>query len=256
MKLVIAVALLLAIACSSSKPHETPTPVVEIAPVTVTPIAPQPPPTPYTGPLTVELVMAARDAVHLFQPWDEAYAQLEGKLGKPTKIDGDKYEWAATRDDDCADFIVEREDGAHYQQPGMLVGTIHSPKTFGKDGAQFGRGDCLELVGLGVAPEDPTTPGPKAVETIKDVVANAVKSRSKWDGHTIVPRRHGGRRCGRTRRGSYHTGCASAVDWPTPDGPDSTTHSPACSSRPMPDRTGIRTPSCRWSVKLFANGTL
>ncbi|HEY1552980.1 MAG TPA: hypothetical protein VGG28_34355, partial [Kofleriaceae bacterium] len=75
-----------------------------VPPVTVAPIEDSPPGSPYAGPLTVELVMSAKDSVHLFEPWQTSLARLEATLGAPTKIAGDKFEWAAMRGDDCADF--------------------------------------------------------------------------------------------------------------------------------------------------------
>ncbi len=180
------VVVMVATACSSSPPHEPSKAAPPVSPITVAPIEDSPAGAPYTGPLTVELVMAAKDTAHLFDPWEMSLARLEAKLGAPTKIAGDKYEWAAMRGDACADFAIEREDGAHYKLQGVVVGTIHTPVTFGSEAASFGRADCLELAGVGITAEDPDAPAPKALETIDDIFANAVRGRSKWDGQRVA----------------------------------------------------------------------
>jgi hypothetical protein len=179
----VAVLGVMLVACSSSPRHE---PSVAVVPITVAPIEDSPAGAPYAGPLTVELVMAAKDSVHLFEPWETSLARLEATLGPPTSIAGDKYEWAATRGDDCADFAIEREDGAHYQLQGVVVGTIHTPATFGSEAASFARADCLELAGVGITAEDPAAPSPKSLETIDDIFANAVRGRSKWNGQRVA----------------------------------------------------------------------
>jgi hypothetical protein len=186
MKLAFVFGVMVATACSSSPPHEPSKAAPPVSSITVAPIE-EPPPSPaYTGPLTVELVMSAKDTAHLFDPWESSLARLVAKLGAPTKIAGDKYEWAAMRGDACADFAIEREDGTHYKLQGIVVGTIHTPMTFGSEAASFGRADCLELAGIGITAEDPDAPGPKPLETIDDIFANAVRGRSKWDGQRVA----------------------------------------------------------------------
>jgi hypothetical protein len=180
------VSVVMVAACSSSPRHEPSEVAPFVSPITVEPIDVPPPGAPFAGPLTVELVMSANDSVHLFEAWDSSLAQLEAKLGPPTKIIGDKLAWAAMRGDDCADFAIEREDGAHYQTRGIVIGTIHAPQTFGSEAANFARADCLELAGVGIAAEDPDAPAPKSIETIDDIVANAVRGRSKWVGQRIA----------------------------------------------------------------------
>jgi hypothetical protein len=182
----VAYVAVMVVACSSSPRHEPSVVSPPVPPVTIEPIEEAPVGSRYAGPLTVELVMAAKDSVHLFEPWETSLARLEATLGAPTKIAGDKYEWATMRGDDCADFAIEREDGAHYQLQGVVVGTIHTPATFGAEAASFGRADCLELAGIGITAEDPDAPGPKALETIDDIFANAVRGRSKWDGQRVA----------------------------------------------------------------------
>lgn len=158
----LALVLLLAAACSKKKPPE-----------------------PFKGPLTVERIMAAKDAVKPFQPWSDAYAVLQEKVGAPTKIDGTKYKWAAMAGDDCAYMIVEQDDGKQFHKDGPMVGMVQEPGKYGPHDAMMNRDDCLEILGKDVAPEDPSTPGPAETNQIKDVVGNAIKGRSKWDGKQI-----------------------------------------------------------------------
>lgn len=105
------------------------------------------PPAPYTGPLDVTRLMSAKDLVHPFTPWDEGFATLQNKLGKPTKVDGMKYTWAVMTGDDCAYMVVEEADGKEYKKEGMMVGTVQSPMTVAKDGPDWNRADCLKAVG-------------------------------------------------------------------------------------------------------------
>jgi len=143
------------------------------------------PPEPFKGPLTVDRIMAAKDAVQPFQPWDEGLAVMKSKLGEPTKIDRNKYWWAAMQGDDCAYMEVEQEDGKRYNKEGLMVGAVMDPGKYGKDGPSGNRSECLELLGKGAPPEDPNAAGPADTNQVKDVVANAVKGRSKWDGKTV-----------------------------------------------------------------------
>ena len=147
---------------------------------------------PYKGPLTVDLVMSAGDTAKVFQPWDEGFANLQAKLGPPTKIEGKKHYWAAMAGNDCAYFYVEKEDGKQYNKDGLMVGTIQNPGKYGKDGAIMNRAECLDLVGKGVAPEDPNTPPPpindsdqSVAVTVAEFRNNAVRGRSKWGGAKI-----------------------------------------------------------------------
>lgn len=143
------------------------------------------PPEPFKGPLTVERIMAAKDAVKPFDEWNEGYALLQSKLGPPTKIDGKKYEWAAMNGDDCAYMMVEQEDGKKFNKEGVMVGAVQEPGKYGPHDAMMNRDDCLEILGKDVAPEDPNAAGPSETNQVKDVVANAVSGRSKWKGKQI-----------------------------------------------------------------------
>jgi hypothetical protein len=144
-------------------------------------------PAPFTGPLTVDLVMASKDLVQPLDSWDDAFATLQGKVGAPTKIDGKKYEWAAMKGDDCAYFEVEKTDGAAYKKDGLVVGMVQNPMTFGPSGAIMNRAECLELVGKGV-PEDPNVAPPPTDGSAVQVqlfLANAIPGRAKWEGKQV-----------------------------------------------------------------------
>ncbi|MBV8756124.1 MAG: hypothetical protein JO257_02545 [Deltaproteobacteria bacterium] len=143
------------------------------------------PPEPFKGPLTVDRIMAAKDAVKPFQPWPDAFAVLQSKLGAPTKVDGTKYKWAAMSGDDCAYMIVEQDDGKQFHKDGPMVGMVQEPGKYGPHDAMMNRDDCLEILGKDVAPEDPNAAGPADTNQVKDVVSNAVNGRSKWKGKQI-----------------------------------------------------------------------
>ncbi len=87
--------------------------------------------------------------------------------------------------DDCAYMYIEQEDGKQYNRQGMMVGAVMEPAKYAKGGAMMNRDECLELLGKGAQPEDPNAPGPAETNQVKDIAANAVKGRSKWDGKTI-----------------------------------------------------------------------
>lgn len=157
-----AAAVLLAAACSKKKPPE-----------------------PFKGPLTVDRIMAAKDAVKPFMPWSDALPVLQAKLGAPTKTVGNKYEWAAMTGDDCAYMVVEQDDGKAFHKDAPMVGMVQEPGKYGPHDAMMNRDDCLEILGKDVAPEDPNAAGPADTNQVKDVVGNAVKGRSKWDKKQI-----------------------------------------------------------------------
>jgi hypothetical protein len=143
------------------------------------------PPEPFKGPLTVERILAAKDAVKPFMPWSDALPVLQSKLGAPTKVDGNKYKWAVMTGDDCAYMIVEQDDGKAFHKDAPMVGMVQEPGKYGPHDAMMNRDDCLEILGKDVAPEDPNAAGPAETNQVKDVVSNAVKGRSKWDKKQI-----------------------------------------------------------------------
>ncbi|HEY1552978.1 MAG TPA: hypothetical protein VGG28_34345 [Kofleriaceae bacterium] len=140
----------------------------------------------FQAPLTIATVMTAKTAAEPLQPWDDTFAQLQAHFGPPTKVDGNKFEWAAMEGDNCAYFVIEKEDGAKYKQAGTVVGAFQHPQTYGKDGAIMNRGECLDILGKGAPAEDPNAPGPSGAKVgVGELVKNAVAARSKWDGKQL-----------------------------------------------------------------------
>jgi hypothetical protein len=143
---------------------------------------------PFKGPLTVDLVMAGK-IVSPLEPWDAGFAKLQAKLGAPTKVAGNKYEWAAMRGDDCAYFYVTKEDGKQYGASGEVVAEVATPDLADAKAPPGNRAQCLEVLGKDAASlaEDPNAPGPPAdgKVAIKDLVENAAKAHTKWDGKQV-----------------------------------------------------------------------
>lgn len=145
----------------------------------------------FTGPLTIPKIMAAEGAVTPFDEWEPALEELESKLGKATRVDKNKYGWAVIEGDDCAYFIVEKDERSKYQQgkTGFMVGTTEGPMKLGKDGAVFNLAECREMAGETVGPkEDPSVPGPPADGSAVDLqtfLDRVFVARSKWDGKRV-----------------------------------------------------------------------
>jgi len=142
-------------------------------------------PPPFKGPLTVDVIMSAKDVVKPFDEWTDGYGRVQAKVGAPTKIDGTKYWWAAMDGDTCAYMMIEQDDGKKFHKDGPMVGMVQDPGKYAKGDAMMNRAECLELLGKGPNPEDPNAPGPAETNQVKDVLTNAAKGRSKWDGKTI-----------------------------------------------------------------------
>ena len=138
------------------------------------------PPAPFTGVLTPDRIMAAKDPVKLGSSWSKALPILEAKLGKPQKVDGKKYKWAATEGDSCTYIVVQESDGK--------VDAYYNPMTVAKDGAIMNRAECLDILGKTGTPEDPNAPGPPSdgsTVAAADFLKNAVAGRSKWNGKRV-----------------------------------------------------------------------
>ena len=88
----------------------------------------EPPPKPFAGTLTPAIVEAVQGTVQPMQPWDEAFAALQTKLGAPTHVEdkgkSTQFSWAAKDGDHCAYITVERMDGTEHGTPGLVVGEI------------------------------------------------------------------------------------------------------------------------------------
>lgn len=146
--------------------------------------AAEPPPAPFTGKLTIERVLAAKNVVQPLAPWADGLARMKGALGEPTRVKGESYEWAVVEGDDCAYVTISKEDGAKYQQTGEVVGMVMSPMKVAKDGPMMNRRDCLDITGVTPGPaEDPNAAGPPAdgaavaADAFRD---QAIAGRSKW----------------------------------------------------------------------------
>ncbi|MBZ0231668.1 MAG: hypothetical protein K8M05_04910 [Deltaproteobacteria bacterium] len=142
---------------------------------------------PFTGALTIDRVLGARDLVKPFDPWDEGFARLQALVGAPTKVEGARHTWAIVEGDGCAWFYVTRDNGADYKMEGIIVGTVQAPtKTAKGDG---GHNDCLKAAGVNLGPpEDPNAAGPPAdgsAAPLADVRANVIPGRSKWKDQKV-----------------------------------------------------------------------
>ena len=156
---------------------------------TAEPAKPSPPPAPFTGTLTPDVVLTSKDAVKPLEPWATGFAQLQAKLGAPTKVDGNKYEWAAMSGDDCAYTYVTKEDGKKFAQDGEVVGTVSTPAKVTKSDPPGNRSLCLAILGKDDGPaEDPNAPAPPADGKVEvaALLDNAVKGRSKWNGKEVT----------------------------------------------------------------------
>ncbi len=146
---------------------------------------PEPPPKPFTGALTADRIMGAKDLVKPFNPWAEANAKLEAQLGKATFTKGDWSTWAVLTGDSCAYLKVQKvADG------GGQVGAVQQPMTVAKDGPVMNWDECREGTGMKLEPpEDPNAPAPPAdgtpitVAQLRDGVA---KAKSKWIGQKVT----------------------------------------------------------------------
>jgi len=130
-----------------------------------------PPPKPYEGPLTIERLTAAAKAFD----FPINVPAIEARVGRATKVDGDKRYWAVMEGDRCAYAYVDKD-------------LVVPPDVFDKDGAIMNRAQCLELTGHGAAPEDPNAPGPRtdgAPYEIGELDTLAIPARSKWEGKRV-----------------------------------------------------------------------
>jgi hypothetical protein len=177
------VLVIVALGCGKKDSGSAPPPTAEPAKVA----EPTKPPEVFQGPLTVAIIMDSKDLARSLEPWDQAFAKLQGKLGAPTKVDGKQYQWAALDGDDCAYTYVTKDDGTKFGTSGTIVGIASSPGKYGKADAIGNRNECLKILGKDAAPEDPNALPPPAdgKVTVGMLVDNAAKARSKWDGKEV-----------------------------------------------------------------------
>jgi hypothetical protein len=148
-----------------------------------------PPPAPFKGPLTAELVLSAKDVAKSMDPWDQGFAKLQAKLGPPTNVKDSKYRWAVMTGDDCTYFYVSKDDGKRMGVDGFIVGSVMTPMKVGKDELPGNRDECLEVLGKTSGPvEDPNAAGPPAdgKVTVAMLMDNAAKAPSKWNGKEVT----------------------------------------------------------------------
>jgi hypothetical protein len=151
--------------------------------------APKPPAAPFTGALTIDRVMGARDLVKPFDAWDDGFARLQAQLGPPTKIDGARHTWAVVDGDACAYVYVTKDNGADYSVEGIIVGTVQTPARTTKGGTTGDHNTCLKAAGVDVGPpEDPAAPGPPADGAAVPIAAfrtAVIPARSKWKDQKV-----------------------------------------------------------------------
>jgi hypothetical protein len=145
---------------------------------------------PFTGKLTADRIMQARDQVKPFDPWDAGFAKLQALLGPPTRVEGTKHTWSVVEGDSCAYFSVTRDNGADYKMEGIIVGTVQSPMQTTKGaGPIMNHGECLKAAGVQVGPpEDPNAAGPPADGSpvpLATFRTSVIPGRSKWKDKTV-----------------------------------------------------------------------
>lgn len=97
---------------SLAVPEEATAPTDSPKDVMAAPMVPAAPPTDIaTGPLTAEAILASDGAVRTFQPWAGALAEMQHRLGKPTRIDGDRFGWAVLDGPDCVGTFMMHVSG-------------------------------------------------------------------------------------------------------------------------------------------------
>lgn len=140
---------------------------------------------PFTGKLTADRIMSARDQVKPFDPWDAGFAKLQALLGPPTRTEGETHSWSVVEGESCTYFSVTREDGAKYKVAGIIMGAVQQPMQASKGSGPVGNYHaCLKAAGVQLGPpEDPNAAGPPADGSpvpLATVRANVIPGRSKW----------------------------------------------------------------------------
>ncbi len=106
--------------------------------------APEPPP--YAGKLTIEMVMGARGVARPFDPWEEAIARLDKRVGKPTFSKAEHFCWAVVEGTDCAYFCIGKTTGKKLNRPEIAaaVGTTDDPQKISSTGSDGEKKYCAE----------------------------------------------------------------------------------------------------------------
>ncbi len=107
------------------------------------------PPPAFKAPLTVENVMAAKNAVGLCEDtWDVAFAKLQSRLGPPTKVDATTgaHTWAARDTSRCALIRFDRgECPPEWKKPGLRVNLSTDPFMTTADSTEGNHKGCLDI---------------------------------------------------------------------------------------------------------------
>lgn len=147
---------------------------------------------PFTGKLTGERILSAKDLVEPLQPWGDALAILESKMGKATRVKDAYYEWAVVEGTDCTYVQVEKSSESDYVKGGSteaVVGAVMNPQRIEKGGPIGNYSECLGIAGVSLGPpEDPNAKGPPtdgAALGVATFAKDAVAGRSKWKGQRV-----------------------------------------------------------------------
>lgn len=148
--------------------------------------------TPFTGKLTKERILEAKDVVTLLETWETSLAKMEARLGKPTRVKGEEFGWAVSEGDTCTYVTIEKGPRSEYYkgEPGFIVNLAMTPMSVKKgDGPVMNYRECLEITGVEAGPpEDPNAAPPPADGSPMPVASftdAAIKGRSKWKGQRV-----------------------------------------------------------------------
>ncbi len=208
--------LLSLVACHDSSTDATPAPAVSsVASARALPPAPPvssaPLPPPFTGTLTVELVQSAKGSLPAPKPLREALADLEAKLGPPTRTRegttiGPKrtwYDWAAANATTCATYGAVEQPNLLPSYPSKLVDdhaksvtipshVIDDPSATGAIASVYGDwrdvAECFAVLGkkLPLPPDDPKGKGPSGPITHATLQRGLYAAPSLWIGKTVT----------------------------------------------------------------------
>ncbi len=148
--------------------------------------AAKPKPKPFEGELTVALIEGmgreSKERPSPFDPWEDAFANVQAKLGTPTKVDGKDHHWAVVEGDKCAYFTLEKD--------GDKVGIVDGPGTIDKAMKSM-HDECIVKSG-GEPPSakiDPNAPQPPTDgSAVKPTVlrAGVAGAAPNWIGRTVT----------------------------------------------------------------------
>lgn len=208
-------ALVFGTACHGSSTDASPAPTASsvraVPPPEPTSSAPLPPP--FAGALTVALVQAAKGSLPAPKALREALADLEARLGPPTRTrqgttSGPKrtwYDWAAADGTTCATYGAVEQPNLLPSYPSKLVDdhakSVTMPAHVIDDPAANGAGshvhgdwreyaECLQVMGkeLPFPPDDPKVKGPSGPITHAALQRGLYAAPSLWIGKSVTLR--------------------------------------------------------------------